>query len=343
MKARYPYAISAALAAIASIAPAAGAQVTSYGSGCPGDLGQLATLSATNEPLVGLSTNLQLSATPLSMGIVIAGLSNTTWSGFGLPLALDFIGLPGCELLASVGAQVPFVTDASGTLNLPVNFTSTGQHIYLQAYAVDTQTLTFGGMTAGLEMQPYLPGGSVPGSVIVTEFMSRPSFQGASAANGEWVELHNTTSAPIDVEGWALRDDDFDGALMLASGAGIVIPADGYIVVGVSADLNLNGGISMAVVVNNYFLSNSSDEIILTDSVGNEIDRVEYTTALGWPSNQLGASVSLKTTALDTEANDLLANWELSSCTIVGLGASCNPDMGTPGRANDDCVTVSCP
>jgi NAD(P)-dependent dehydrogenase (short-subunit alcohol dehydrogenase family) len=55
-------------------------------------------------------------------------------------------------------------------------------------------------------------GGTEPaqtGELVITEMMQDPAA--APDATSERLELHHAGPAPIDIEGWVLRDEDFDG------------------------------------------------------------------------------------------------------------------------------------
>jgi len=76
----------------------------------------------------------------------------------------------------------------------------------------------------------------------------------------EWVELHNTTTSPVDIGGWTLTDGEGD----LVLPAGTIIGATGYLVVSATDAV----GIPSAVVVVNpsFALNNSGDGLALFDA-----------------------------------------------------------------------------
>ena len=105
-------------------------------------------------------------------------------------------------------------------------------------------------------------------TIAITEFINNPS--GLSDADGEWLELFNYGSDPIDLNGWALSDEDSDSFTIATSE--LVIPAGGYLVLaknkvafegewlgGASDDRAVEWGGSM-------FLANGGDELILKDA-----------------------------------------------------------------------------
>lgn len=166
------------------------------------------------------------------------------------------------------------------------------------------------------------------GSVVVTEFLANPNA--VLDGSGEWLELHNPTASPVDIEGWTLSDDGTDFHRIDVGGAGLIIPPGGSIVLGNNADINSNGGVLVAYQYATFVLANSADEIVLRDALGGQIDRVAYGVLAGWPV-PIGAATSLDPNLYDALLNDMPANW-CAATTPFGSG-----DLGTPGAVNPAC------
>ena len=64
-------------------------------------------------------------------------------------------------------------------------------------------------------------------SVVINEVLTRPD--GRLGQTGDAIELHNVSSAPIDVSGWYLSDSAND-FFKFRIPAGTTIPADGFVV-----------------------------------------------------------------------------------------------------------------
>ena len=158
--------------------------------------------------------------------------------------------------------------------------------------------------------------------IVINEIMQNPDV--VYDSDGEWFELYNPTTSPIDIDGWTMMDNDSDSH-MIANGAPLVIPAGGYLVLGNNIDAGTNGGVSVAYQYPSFYLSNSSDELVLLDTDLTEIDRVEWDGGVAFP-DPTGASMALSDPTLD---NNVGANWCTSS-TPYGGG-----DLGTPGSANN--------
>jgi hypothetical protein len=102
------------------------ATYVSFGQGCAGSLGvprlvplQLPRLGATLERTV---TNL-----PFRTAVILSGTSRTSWAGAPLPLALGFVGMPGCELRVSADMKMP----ATGTSSIATHSTAIPTLVHL--------------------------------------------------------------------------------------------------------------------------------------------------------------------------------------------------------------------
>ncbi len=160
-------------------------------------------------------------------------------------------------------------------------------------------------------------------AVVINEIMADPHRVGDSS--GEWFELYNRSSAPIDINGWTIKDNDTDSHV-INNGGSLTIPAFGYLVLGRNGNTSVNGGVTVDYAYgSDIALTNSGDEIVLLNGLLTEIDRVEY--ASSWDIKK-GKSIILKDDLLDNNDKE---NWCISSSSY-GLG-----DLGTPGSENDEC------
>jgi hypothetical protein len=157
------------------------------------------------------------------------------------------------------------------------------------------------------------------GDIIITEIMQNPSAAGDPA--GEYFEVYNTTTSPIDMIGWVISDLGVDSHTITSS---LVVPAEGYAVLGNSATTTPSLDYSYG---NDMSLSNGDDEIILTCS-STIIDEVYYDGGPNFPDPS-GASMELSITAMNSVDNNTGSNWGEATSDIG------NGDLGTPGVAND--------
>lgn len=164
------------------------------------------------------------------------------------------------------------------------------------------------------------------GAIIITEIMQNPSA--VSDSDGEYFEVYNTTGSPIDLQGWILKDTS-SASETHAITSSVVVPANGYVVLGTNADSGSNGGVTVDYDYgDDYFLGNGVDDIVL-ECGGNVIDQVEWDNGATFPDPN-GASMELAVDKYDATDNDDGANWAEAVSEIVSGG-----DLGTPGAIND--------
>jgi DNA/RNA endonuclease YhcR with UshA esterase domain len=164
-----------------------------------------------------------------------------------------------------------------------------------------------------------------PGEIIITEIMPNP--KAVSDTNGEWFEIYNSSSSTINLIDCEIKDAGTNSFTITDN---LNIDPESYLVFGRKEDTTINGGLTVNYTYASFTLANTVDQIILI-CAGQEIDKVEYSKALGFPLPD-GASLMLPDLILD---NNVGANWCISS-TPYGDG-----DMGTPGSENDICAQAS--
>ena len=170
------------------------------------------------------------------------------------------------------------------------------------------------------------------GALIVTEIMQNPSSVGDG--DGEYFEVYNTTDSPIDMQGWLIK------SLTISTkdhviGSTLVVPAKGYVILGINSDIATNGGVTVDYQYgSNFYLGNSSDSIAL-DCGGSIIDSLSWDNGATFPDPN-GKSMELATDKYTATDNDSGANWAEASSLIVTDG-----DLGTPGAVNDFVLSVS--
>lgn len=119
----------------------------------------------------------------------------------------------------------------------------------------------------------------------------------------EFIELHNTTDALVDLTGWKLR-----GGIDYAFPAGSSIPAGGYLVVAQHPATILSRYGVEAFGPWDGALSSDGEQITLRDAADSEVDEVDYRSEFPWPitPNGEGPSMQLVNPSLD---NDLGSSW----------------------------------
>jgi hypothetical protein len=170
------------------------------------------------------------------------------------------------------------------------------------------------------------PGPPLVGEVVLTELMPNPAL--STDDDGEWLELMNVGTTPVDLEGCVLYDDASDEDV-IDTGAPIVVPPGGLVVLAKVAEMGLNGGVPGVAYAfgTSYTLANTGDEVRL-ECGGAVIDQVVYLDS--WPFAD-GVAMQLSSASLDATANDAAGSW-CAATAAYGLG-----DLGTPGQVNAGC------
>lgn len=324
--------LAAAALAAGLLASAAGAQgpITKFGNACAGDSGIVPTIDADVTPFSGQDFFIDITGPPSTPGFLIVGISDTTWSGFALPLDLGPFGLPGCDLNVSFQLQVDFTTDSNGSFRFTVPGPAEGITAFVQAYLADIGGSSLGGLSEGLGITGA--GSPVAGDLLVTEIMNNPAF--VPDMFGEWFEVYNPGDLGLNIEGWTLIDN-IGSHLIDNGGLGVVVPAKGYLVLGRNGNPLLNGGIDVAYEYgDDIILNNETDGINLTEPGGATVDSVGYDNGATFP-DPVGASMNLEPLLFDAAANDIGSNWCEGSVAIGGPQG--NPDLATPGADNSSC------
>jgi hypothetical protein len=164
----------------------------------------------------------------------------------------------------------------------------------------------------------------LPGDLVITEFLQNP----VASADGdaEWFEVYNASGGAVDLMGLVVSDAGSESFVVNTS---VSVAAGGYALFGINDNTFVNGGLNHDFVYSGFNLSNSDDEIILSNA-GGAIDAVFYDGGPTFPDPD-GASTALSPSALDATANDDGSNW------CVGTSVFGGGDAASPGAANPAC------
>ncbi len=172
--------------------------------------------------------------------------------------------------------------------------------------------------------------GYVPGDLIITEVMKDP--RGVADVHGEWFEIRNMTTSPIDLKGWKLEDLNGESHTInpnpdLIAGVG---GQAALVVLGNNGNPNTACGVDVDYAYTDFTLDNDgTDGIMLVAPDGTVIDEVFYNDVDFY--DVPGYSLMLSPSKRSAELNDIGANWCLG-----WLGMSCE-DWGGPGVVSLTC------
>jgi len=168
-------------------------------------------------------------------------------------------------------------------------------------------------------------GGSASG-VVIDEIMANP--RAVPDEHGEWIELHNVQSTPVDLRGWTVASQNDRGIIIDRS---VVVPARGFVVLARDGNASTNGGVTASFAfTDGLALGNGADWLALRTPDGRTADSVAWTSAVA------GASRALSDDAA-AHADVGGPAWSTAT-TRYGAG-----DLGTPGRPNDGGAIASAP
>ena len=165
------------------------------------------------------------------------------------------------------------------------------------------------------------------GDVFPTEILMDPDA--TSDADGQWIELYNSSDWDVNVLGWIFENATGEG-IQVASNA--VVPAGGYLVLAANPDTDANGGVSAGYGYGyaNLPLGTSSDELSAW-AAGVVMFSIDY--GDDWPI-YAGRSVQLNPADLE------VGNLEVPELWCYAMEAWDGGDRGTPGEANEACSSL---
>lgn len=156
-------------------------------------------------------------------------------------------------------------------------------------------------------------------AVVINEINYRSSSEFDA---GDWVELYNPYSAPVDLSGWVLRDENPSNGFVFPPGTSM--EADGYLVCcsDIRALRTLFPEVKNAAGDMDFGLDSRGEHILLIDPFGHVADSLTYGSRAPWPEGPDGGGPSLALRAPDLD-NSFSGNWAASA------------GSGTPGRSNE--------
>lgn len=242
-------------------------------------------------------------------------------------LTIDDITISATDASVFTVANIPANVPAGSSAEFDVTFSPSVNGPSTATVVVESNDSDTGMYDFGIRGVGKTVVSGEPGSVVFSEVMQNPSAVNDSV--GEYFELWNTTSEPIDIDGWIIRDDATESeSHTIDNGGSLVISPDGYLLLAVEGDTAINGGLSPDYVYSRISLGNGLDGLILTDAAGTTIDQVTWDDGATFP-DPTGASMEfVQGSSNPATANDTGANWQTST-NLLPSG-----DSGTPGAAN---------
>ena len=156
-------------------------------------------------------------------------------------------------------------------------------------------------------------------AVVINEV----AWSGTTASSAdEWIELYNTTGAPIDLNGWTLKAQDGTPSITLSGS----IPALGFYLLERTDDTSISD-----IPANQIYtgaLEDGGEQLTLADTIGTFVDTANADGG-GWPTGTVSPHCSME--RIDPLAPDTDANWQSNDGVRVnGLDADGGAICGSP-------------
>lgn len=147
-------------------------------------------------------------------------------------------------------------------------------------------------------------------SVLANDIVvSEINYHSDNSLDGDdWFELHNTTSAPINIGNWQFKDDNVGNSFTIPNGT--IIPANGYLVLAQTLSLFQQKNPTVTNVIGSFTFGfgNSGDQINLFDNLNNPVVAIAFADSAGWPKAADGYGYTLELVDPNGNVNSP-ANW----------------------------------
>ena len=155
--------------------------------------------------------------------------------------------------------------------------------------------------------------------VVIDEIMADPTPQTGLPAN-EWIELKNTTTAPINLQNWRIGDAGSQSGPM----PNFTLQPDSFVIVCTGSAVAAMSAFGTTISVTSFpSLDNDGDQLFLRAANGKTIHAVNYTS--GWYQNEVKKDGGWTLEMIDTKSPCAgSTNWR----------AAINTTGGTPGKKN---------
>lgn len=155
--------------------------------------------------------------------------------------------------------------------------------------------------------------------VVIGEIMADPSPQ-VGLPNNEWIELRNTTAAPINLQNWRIGDASGQSGPM----PNFVLQPDSFVIICTGSAVAAMSAFGTTISITSFpSLDNDGDQLFLRAANGRTIHAVAYTSA--WYQNELKKEGGWTLEMVDSKSPCAgISNWKAST-HVTG---------GTPGKKN---------
>ncbi|MCU0429874.1 MAG: CotH kinase family protein [Cytophagaceae bacterium] len=240
------------------------------------------------------------------------------WTGVyfnGVPVTIEVIPNDGYQFVNwSSGLSLPSTTNTVLTMNIPAN---------------GTITANFGTTT------------NIP-KLCVSEINYNADSSSASVDSGDWLELQNTGTAPLNLSGWKVKDSNIYNEYTIPNGT-ILQPGQYLVLVSnVLKFQTVHPTVSNFIGPLGFNLSNGGERIELYNTLGEAVYTITYDDVAPWPliADGYGATLELQDCSLNPNQS---SSW-FAGCKLGSPGTSYVPCPCLPANLGPDavlCITGS--
>lgn len=161
-------------------------------------------------------------------------------------------------------------------------------------------------------------------------YFNEIAWSGSSdSSSDEWIELYNASDTEVDISGWKIIDDQTTEYLITAG----IIPPKSYFLIEDNEDAVKN---ITADAVINLSLANSGDSLLLYDSSGNVVDKINETGG-AWYAGSSSNYASMEKSDFTKGDSDLA--WKDAEYGNGSFASGNSPILGTPKSVNSGIVS----
>jgi hypothetical protein len=250
--------------------------------------------------------NPQLNSSVFVIADVVNANANAVYLGYRYGVAEKFNRVP----MYDDGAHGD---GASGNSVYGASIVVSGPTVQYYIYAENSSAGEFSPVRAEHEFHTLKAAASTGGEIVMNEIYAR-----GTTADPDWVEIHNSSSAAMDISGYRIYDAGAQGGTKAKKEfpAGTVVPAKGVVVI-VTDDTTSSG----------FGLSNSGEKVWLENASGVIIDTVTF---LGHTATQSygripdGGVWQLLNTITRGKSNGSATDAQDGSSSVRGFGLNQN-------------------
>ena len=161
--------------------------------------------------------------------------------------------------------------------------------------------------TTSVRVYPRVP------MIAINELMIETSTFGVTDDQGEYIELINLDDEDVDISGWTLSFLNLETDHIISPDESLIVPAQGFIVLGRSADWYWSYGASPDYLYGDIELDNFNESITLTTPLAQFVDEVSYESWWNAVTSSIGSAMERVSALQSGSDSENWENWKVRS------------------------------